>query len=141
MEKQLESKNIPYGYALCFNESCPLRDTCLHYQKLYGRRGVSRIYIIMCHTICVQRLAKRSAIISVTAADLITATIMATTSSRPVSRRTSWLSLPNTVAPTACPSIITKPIGTSTDHIRKGAAVMVAPSLNETKAILYLCKI
>ena len=27
MEKQLESKNIPYGYALCFNESCPLRDT------------------------------------------------------------------------------------------------------------------
>jgi hypothetical protein len=32
MEKQLESKNIPYGYALCFNESCPLRDTCLHYQ-------------------------------------------------------------------------------------------------------------
>jgi hypothetical protein len=51
MEKQLESKNIPYGYALCFN------------------------------------------------------------------------------------------IGTSTEHIKKGAAVMVAPSLNETKAILYLCKI
>lgn len=32
MEKQLESKNIPMRYALCFNEDCPLREKCLHYQ-------------------------------------------------------------------------------------------------------------
>ena len=32
MEKLLESKNIPHGYALCFNEGCQLRDKCLHYQ-------------------------------------------------------------------------------------------------------------
>ena len=48
MEKQLESKNIPYGYALCFNESCPLRDTCLHYQaylmKSENRLGGPAIY-------------------------------------------------------------------------------------------------
>ena len=32
MKKQLESKNIPWGYELCFNENCQLRDKCLHYQ-------------------------------------------------------------------------------------------------------------
>ena len=32
MENRLELKNIPWGYELCFNESCPLRDRCLHYQ-------------------------------------------------------------------------------------------------------------
>ena len=48
MEKQLESKNIPYGYKLCFNESCPLRDKCLHYQayllKPADRFGGPAIY-------------------------------------------------------------------------------------------------
>ena len=48
MEKQLESKNIPYGYKLCFNESCPLRDKCLHYQayllKPADRIGGPAIY-------------------------------------------------------------------------------------------------
>ena len=32
MEKQLEFKNIPWRYELCFNEACQLRDRCLHYQ-------------------------------------------------------------------------------------------------------------
>jgi len=32
MEKRLEYKNIPYGYELCFNEKCQLRDKCMHYQ-------------------------------------------------------------------------------------------------------------
>ena len=32
MENQLESKKIPHGYALCFNEDCQLREKCLHYQ-------------------------------------------------------------------------------------------------------------
>ena len=32
MENQLNSKNIPSGYKLCFNEECQLRDRCMHYQ-------------------------------------------------------------------------------------------------------------
>lgn len=32
MENQLEYKNIPWGYQVCFNENCQLRDKCLHYQ-------------------------------------------------------------------------------------------------------------
>lgn len=32
MEKQLQNKNIPYGYAVCFNEACQLREKCMHYQ-------------------------------------------------------------------------------------------------------------
>ena len=48
MKNQLESKNIPYGYKLCFNESCPLRDKCLHYQayllKPADRIGGPAIY-------------------------------------------------------------------------------------------------
>ncbi|MBQ8990058.1 MAG: hypothetical protein IJ067_10250 [Prevotella sp.] len=32
MEKTLESKNIPWGFELCFNSDCQLRDKCLHYQ-------------------------------------------------------------------------------------------------------------
>ena len=32
MEKQLERKNIPFEYKLCFNEACKLRESCMHYQ-------------------------------------------------------------------------------------------------------------
>ena len=32
MENQLNSKNIPSGYKLCFNEECQQRDRCMHYQ-------------------------------------------------------------------------------------------------------------
>lgn len=31
MEKQQELKNIPSGYAVCFNGDCQQRDRCLHY--------------------------------------------------------------------------------------------------------------
>ena len=48
MENQLESKNIPYGYQLCFNEECQLRDKCMHYQawllKSEKRLGGPAIY-------------------------------------------------------------------------------------------------
>ena len=32
MKKQLESKNIPYGYPLCFNDECAKKEKCMHYQ-------------------------------------------------------------------------------------------------------------
>ena len=32
MEIRLKSEKIPFGYALCFNETCQLRESCLHYQ-------------------------------------------------------------------------------------------------------------
>ena len=32
MEKQLQKENIPWEYAVCFNEACQLREKCLHYQ-------------------------------------------------------------------------------------------------------------
>ena len=32
MDQNLEIKNIPSGYNLCFNEACKLRDNCMHYQ-------------------------------------------------------------------------------------------------------------
>ena len=32
MEKELEIKDIPSKYKLCFNEACQLRDNCMHYQ-------------------------------------------------------------------------------------------------------------
>ena len=39
MEKPLEIKNIPYGYPLCFNEECLLRDKCMHYQAYLLKGG------------------------------------------------------------------------------------------------------
>jgi len=39
MEKPLEIKNIPYGYPLCFNEECLLRDKCMHYQAYLLKSG------------------------------------------------------------------------------------------------------
>ena len=39
MEKQLEIKNIPYGYPLCFNGECQLRDKCMHYQAYLLKSG------------------------------------------------------------------------------------------------------
>ena len=32
MDKALELKNIPWGYEICFNNDCQLREKCLHYQ-------------------------------------------------------------------------------------------------------------
>jgi len=39
MEKPLEIRNIPYGYPLCFNEECQLRDKCMHYQAYLLKGG------------------------------------------------------------------------------------------------------
>ena len=30
-EKELKAKDIPMGYARCFNDACKRRDTCMHY--------------------------------------------------------------------------------------------------------------
>lgn len=30
-EKKLEFKDAPFGYPLCFNHDCALRETCMHY--------------------------------------------------------------------------------------------------------------
>ena len=47
-EKELNSKDIPYGYQLCFNEECQLRDRCMHYQawllKAEDRLGGPAVY-------------------------------------------------------------------------------------------------
>ena len=32
MENQLESKDIPMGYPLCFNDECTKKACCMHYQ-------------------------------------------------------------------------------------------------------------
>ncbi len=30
-DKELKAKDIPWGYALCFNDACSLKDKCMHY--------------------------------------------------------------------------------------------------------------
>ena len=30
-EKELKVKDIPWGYAQCFNDACSLKDKCLHH--------------------------------------------------------------------------------------------------------------
>ena len=30
-EKELKAKDIPWGYALCFNDACSLKDKCMHH--------------------------------------------------------------------------------------------------------------
>ena len=119
MEKLLESKNIPHGYALCFNEGCQLREKCLHYQayllKPEDRLGGPAIYPDAWKSGQCQRFNEAKLAILAEAVDLTTAIIMVTTSSRPVSRQTSWPFWPNTAAPTVWPSTITKRLGISTD--------------------------
>ena len=39
-EKELKAKDIPWGYALCFNDACGLKDKCMHYQE--GRGALFR---------------------------------------------------------------------------------------------------
>ena len=31
-EKELKYENLPYGFKVCFNSDCKLRETCMHYQ-------------------------------------------------------------------------------------------------------------
>ena len=33
-EKELTYKDIPMGYALCFNSECTKKDNCMHYQAM-----------------------------------------------------------------------------------------------------------
>ena len=46
--KELKSKDIPWGYALCFNDACGLKDKCMHYQtrllKAEGRYIGQAVY-------------------------------------------------------------------------------------------------
>ena len=47
MENNKELKNIPWGYELCFNENCELREKCMHYQaylRAEARRRVRRYF-------------------------------------------------------------------------------------------------
>ena len=30
-EKELKAKDIPWGYAQCFNDACSLKDKCMHH--------------------------------------------------------------------------------------------------------------
>ena len=45
---KLQSKTIPNGYEICFNDNCQLRDMCLHYQayllKSAERLGGPAVY-------------------------------------------------------------------------------------------------
>ena len=47
-EKELKAKDIPWGYALCFNDACGLKDKCMHYQarllKAEGRYSGQAVY-------------------------------------------------------------------------------------------------
>ena len=69
MEKPLELKNIPYGYKLCFNDSCQLRDKCMHYQayllKPAERLGGPAVYPDawksgQCQRFCEVKLVKKA---------------------------------------------------------------------------------
>ena len=65
MDKELKIENIPYGYSVCFNGDCALRETCMHYR------------------------ANASGVTSVAATALTTAIIMGRISFRPLSRQIS----------------------------------------------------
>ena len=32
-ERELKAKDIPWGYALCFNSECTDKDKCMHYSE------------------------------------------------------------------------------------------------------------
>jgi len=69
MEKQLENKNIPSGFALCFNETCQLRKSCMHYQAylLQPKERLSGPAILPsawqdgeCQRYCEEKLVKKA---------------------------------------------------------------------------------
>ena len=120
MKNELNLKNIPWGYELCFNNDCALRQQCMHYQAsllnpsertsgpaVYPTAwapGDSARYTAMCLVPSSQKPAVVSSTTSAAVTVLTIATIMVRISSRPVSRRTSCRYCPNMVLPTACPS-------------------------------------
>ena len=47
-EKELKWGMVPEGWALCFNQNCPLRESCLRYQA--GRLAPEEVTITRCVT-------------------------------------------------------------------------------------------
>ncbi len=47
--KELKAKDIPMGYALCFNDACNRKDTCMHYQANMLTNQQADIMKIMSH--------------------------------------------------------------------------------------------
>jgi hypothetical protein len=69
MEKQLQRKNIPFGYKLCFNEACQLREKCMHYQAylLQSKERLSAPAILpsawqdgQCQCYCEDKMVKKA---------------------------------------------------------------------------------
>ena len=67
-EKELKAKDIPWGYALCFNDACGLKDKCMHYQarllKAEGNYIGQAVYPTAwqegeCRCYCEKKLVKR----------------------------------------------------------------------------------
>ena len=67
--KELKSKDIPWGYALCFNDACGLKDNCMHYQARQlmaeGRYAGQAVYPTAwqdgeCRRFCEKKLVKKA---------------------------------------------------------------------------------
>ena len=67
--KELKSKDIPWGYALCFNDACGLKDNCMHYQARQlmaeGRYAGQAVYPTAwqdgeCRCFCEKKLVKKA---------------------------------------------------------------------------------
>ena len=68
-EKELKAKDIPWGYALCFNDACGLKDKCMHYQARLltaeGRYVGQAVYPTAwqdgeCRCFCEKKLVKKA---------------------------------------------------------------------------------
>lgn len=35
-EKELKYENLPYGFQVCFNSDCKLRETCMHVKNYFS---------------------------------------------------------------------------------------------------------
>ena len=115
MEKQLELKNIPWEYELCFNENCPLRKKCLHYQAYLlqpaRRLGGPAIYP------SAWKSGECSRFTEARVPTIVSITVSAC--SRPASSATSCTYCPNTAAPKASPSTITSLTSTLVNCMKK----------------------
>ena len=68
--KELKAKDIPMGYALCFNDACKRKDTCMHYQARLLTSPLERhigqaVYPTAwqdgeCHCYCEKRLVRKA---------------------------------------------------------------------------------
>ena len=108
MKNELNLKNIPWGYELCFNNDCALRQQCMHYQASLlnpsERTSGPAVYPTAwasgeCQRFCEVRMVQmalgclKPAVVSSTTSAVATVhttvIIMGRTNSRPASRRTS----------------------------------------------------